>query len=142
MQEKWTRWEPTGNLSTKYYVQSISDTFSAGFKIKLIDYHHPEKKVLIAWPGSVYAYRQTYESFTLLTLNDLIEQYGKNFTDWTFFKIENSEYLKWISKQSYEITDSLNFTHFCIYSTEEMVDILSSIEPEVSIISHERENLE
>jgi|ERR1700733_3048098 len=134
MHEKWTRWEPIKNLSKHYYVKSISDTFSGGLKIKLIDDRDPEKKVLVSWPNSVDAYRKTYETFTLLTLSNIDKQYGENFKGWTFFKIENSEYLKWISEQSCKITDSFNLKHFCIYSTEEMVDVLSCVEPEVSII--------
>lgn len=133
MQEKWIRWEPIKNLSNQYYVQSISDTFSGGFKIKLIDDKNPKKKILVSWPDSVFAYRKTYETFTILTLGKIDEQYGKDFRDWAFFKVENSEYLRWLSEQSCGITDSLNFTHFCIYSTEEMVDIVVGYEP---IVTH------
>lgn len=134
MQEKWSRWEPINNLSKKYYVESITDSITDGFKIILINDQNPEKKVLLSWPNTVYAYRSTYESFTLLTLHNLSENYGTEFYDWTFFKIENSEYLKWISEQSYEITESLNFIHFCIYGTESMVEILDNSEPTVTLI--------
>ena len=134
MQEQWSKWEPITNLSKKYYVESISESIADGFKIILIDDKNPEKKVLISWPNSVDAYRSTYESFTLLTLHKLDERYGKQFYDWTFFKIENSEYLNWVSEQSYGITESLNFKHFCIYGTESMVDIIANYEPEVSLI--------
>lgn len=58
MKEKWTRWEPIENLSKQYYAESISDTFSKGFEIKLIDHLDTNKKILVSWPDSVYAYRK------------------------------------------------------------------------------------
>ena len=134
MQEKWIRWEPTSRLSAKYYVESIVD-IDEGFKIILYDCKHSEKKTMILFPDSVDAYRRTDESFTLSTLHSLKENYGINFFgDWSFFKIENSEYLDWIKKQSFSISESLNFQHFCILASDFMIDIITNYEPEVSHI--------
>ncbi len=136
MKEKWIKWNPINKLSNQYYVESISDNFSEDLKIILIDDDNPQNKVLITWANSVYAYRKTYETFTILTLNNLDAEYGTVFRNWSFFKIENSKYLKWLSEQSCGITDSLNLVHFCIYSTEEMFEVIANYEPNISLIEN------
>jgi len=134
MLEKWTRWEPINNLSKKYYVELITDDYY-GFKILLSDAKNADKKVEILFRDSVDIYRRTNETFVLLTLKSLNDTYGIDFYgNWSFFKIENSEYLDWIKKQSYEISESLNFKHFCILGADDMIDVIANYEPKVSHI--------
>jgi len=140
MQEQWTRWEPIAGLSQKYYIESISDTIE-GFKILLFDANDREKKILVSFPNSVDAYRSTDESYILLTVSNLDKVYGDKFYgEWTFFKIKNSEYLKWISVQSYSSSDFFNFTHFCFLATDSVVDVVTNYEPVVTHISGKSEN--
>jgi hypothetical protein len=94
MKEKWIKWNPINKLSNQYYVESISDNFSEDLKIILIDDDNPQNKVLITWANSVYAYRKTYETFTILTLNNLDAEYGTVFRNWSFFKIEKFKIFK------------------------------------------------
>lgn len=134
MQEHWTRWEPISNLSKKYYIESISDSME-GFKVLLFEAENPEKKVLVSFSDSVEAFRSTNESYTFLTIDSLAEKYGsKFFSEWTFFKIENSKYLQWISEQSYGISESYNLIHFCLVATDSIVDIIDTGEPKVTLL--------
>jgi hypothetical protein len=129
MQEKWIRWEPAANLSTNYYTKSIIDT-PEGFKVNLFD--NSGKKILVSFPNSVFAYRSTDESFIYDTLDFLEKNYSKTFyTDWSFFKIENSEYLEWLKKQSGEMYEVYNLKHFCIFTINCMIDIANDSGPEI-----------
>lgn len=133
MQEKWSRWEPIAGLSTNYYSESILDTAEDGFKIHIFD--HTGKKVLISFSNSVEAYRSTDDSFTYETLDFLNNNYGPEFyNNWTFFKIENSEYLEWLKKQSGGTFEMYSLKHFCIFTINAMIDIAVSYEPDVSHI--------
>lgn len=137
MQEQWMRWEPVKGLSSNYYVDYILDG-KDGFKIVLVDYIDDKKKMMIIFDKSVYAYKSTEESFRQQTLDMLAEQYGgKFYQEWAFFKVQNSSYLKWLSKQSYGITDSLPFMHFSILTVDSFIDIVDSYEPKIEFIDNE-----
>ena len=99
MTEQWIRWEPISGLADKYEIESISDTFDR-FTVILSDLKDEEKKVKVTFEGSVDAYRAVNESFRLKTFSELHEKYGVDFYGWwTFFKVADSEYLKWLSEQ-------------------------------------------
>lgn len=133
MQEKWIRWEPIIGLSKKYHSKLISNSHSRGFVIKLAN--EIDKKISIKFPGSVISYRITNESYIFDTLTFLESHYDKNFyAEWTFFKIENSEYLEWIKKQSYGAYDDLKLKHLCILADDLRFDFITSYEPEVKYI--------
>lgn len=135
MHEIWNRWEPVNNLAKKYYIESITERIDDKFKILLSDAEDEKKKVLISFPHGVDAHRNTNESYILSTLTSLKTHYGTEFySDWTFFKVENSEYLKWISEQSYGIYEDCKFTHFCILAVDSMVDIITNYEPTVTFL--------
>jgi hypothetical protein len=135
MQEAWNRWEPVNNLAKKYSIESITESIADKFKVILIDSDNKSKKVLIAFADGIDAHRSTNESYVLSTLTYLKSRYGSDFyTEWTFFKIENSNYLKWMSEQSYGITQDCHFTHFCILSSDSMLDIIAPYEPKITLI--------
>lgn len=135
LKEKWTRWEPINNLDEKYYVETIIDN-SDGFKIVLSSAKDFERKIQIHFKDSVKAYRRTNETFSLQTVHFLDENYEEDFYGkWSFFKVANSEYLEWLNKQSFGISETFNFTHFCILGSDDMIDIAANYEPEVSHIA-------
>jgi len=69
---------------------------------------------------------------------DLKNTYGGDFYgNWTFFKVENSSYLKWLSEQSCTVTDHLNLQHICCITEDSILDIATSYEPEISLIESE-----
>jgi hypothetical protein len=134
MNEQWVKWEPIKGLSAKYYVESISDGIEE-FKIVLVEAYNKKNKVQITIPDSIYAYRSTYESFRLDTLYSIDKQYETKFySEWTFFKVTNSSYLKWLSEQSYEITDNLHLIHFSILALDSVVDFVDVCDPKVELI--------
>ena len=134
MIEKWIKWEPVEGLYSTYYVDILVDS-KKEFKIILSEEKNPQKKIQIIFENSVYAYRNTYESFRQNTIHILKKQYGESFyINWTFFKITNSSYLSWLAEQSYGITDEINLTHFSIIAANEIIDIVAGYEPTIKSI--------
>jgi hypothetical protein len=65
-------------------------------------------------------------------LNYIDEKYGTEFySQWTLFKVTNSEYLEWISNQSFDIAESENLTHFAIVVVDSIIDIIAAYEPKI-----------
>ncbi|MBM7615098.1 hypothetical protein JOC73_001660 [Alkaliphilus hydrothermalis] len=134
MSEQWVEWKPVDGLSQKYYIESISDVLD-GFRIVLSDADKEENKVNVIFENSVHAYRSTDESFRQSTINILDEAYGTQFySEWTFFKVVNSEYMKWLSVQSYNIIDSESLIHFSFFAVDSIVDVIAAYEPKVELL--------
>ena len=136
MQEKWSQWKPLENVANEYYIKSITIT-GKEFVILLEDARTDSPQVSISYPTFINNFRSNEEAFRLLTISYLKEKYGvKFYSEWTFFKIENSQYLKWISEQSYGISDGCKLNHFCILTDDEFFDFVSSSEPKVEFINN------
>lgn len=129
MKEQWTRWE-LPRVSKNYYCQSLIDTPSDGFQISLFDDNN--NKIIISFTSSVDAYRTTDENFVFNTLEYLEKKYGKEFySTWSFFKIENSEYLEWLKKESGGTFEIYQLKHYCIWTINCRIDVISNYEPEI-----------
>jgi len=132
--ERWSRWLPLNNLAKNYYLDSISDDIQE-LKFVLSEANNEKRKLHITFDNSVYSYRTNYETFRLKLIYNLDKLYGSEFfINWPLFKIHNSEYLQWFSKQSHGKIDSLPLTHFAILSVESFIDILAEREPKVELI--------
>lgn len=136
--EQWHKWKPIEGLAKEYYIESIVDTID-GLKIVLFDAQDKKRKLFIIFHNSVDSYKRTDESFTGKTIYTLYQNYGKQFyKDWTFFKVENSEYLQWLSEQSDGFSTYRGLVHFVILAMDSMLDIVVDYEPEVKH-SYERD---
>ncbi len=129
MKEEWTRWLPIEKMGGKYYVDEIKDNMIE-FKVIFCNSVEEDKKVSIIFDKWVLAYRSTYESIRQKTINSLYEKYGIDFfSECTFFKVRNSEYIEWVSEQSYGVFDSEELIHFSFVAADSIVDIVASYEP-------------
>jgi len=133
MQEKWIRWEAANIAAKKYHIESITETIEEKFKVKLSDTANKEI-IYVSFPEGIDAYRNTTESYTLGIIHYLEKNYNKDFyTQWIFFKIENSEYLKWLSEKSHGISDDYQLMHFCILALDSIIDIACTSYPVISV---------
>lgn len=134
MAEQWVRWRPIEGLSSKYYIELIEDNFN-GFKIVLSDANDEKNKINVIFESSVHAYRSTDESFRQSTINIINEVYGIQFySEWTFFKVVDSEYIQWLSAQSYSIAESEPLIHFSFLAVDSIVDVIAAYEPKIELL--------
>jgi len=134
MQEEWTRWKPIPGLAADYYIESVIDTIDK-FEIKLSSSQEGVKGLLITFEGSIHAYRNTEERYRLLTFKELSEKYDVDFyANWTLFKIINSSYLQWLLEQSHGISECFKLQHFCIFTSDFILDIADPSEPTVKFV--------
>lgn len=111
-----------------------------GFKIILANSTGNSAKVLITFENGVNAFRNSDETFRLSTIGYLNKNYGGQFyAKWTFFKVESSEYLKWLSEQSGGISDYYGVTQYSIITDDEILDVVCTYEPKVTFISQNTE---
>ncbi|WP_027092746.1 hypothetical protein [Cohnella thermotolerans] len=132
MTEKWIRWIPNNEISLKYYIESITDNIE-GLRIRLSNANNESDRIEVVFENSVHAYRSTDESYMQNVINKLDEQYGSKFyQENTFFKVENSEYIHWLSLQSYGIAKSEPLEHFSFLGVDSVIDVIAAYEPEIN----------
>lgn len=130
MSEQWTRWEPIEGLLSTYDIDAVFDT-SEGLKVIL---ECSQKKVAVFFKNGAASYIKTDETLRYKKIIELSEKYDGNFyANWTFFKVKNSEYLKWLEEQSCTISQGYDLQHFCFMTDDSILDVATSGEP---IVEH------
>jgi hypothetical protein len=129
-QEKIIKWEPIQDLSKEYYIELITDDLNI-FCINMLEVKNPKNGIKVIFKDSVEAYRSTDESFRSKLFFDLDKICENDVDSWTFFKVINSEYLKWLSSQSYGWIDSFNCIHFLFITYDFVLDVVANCEPEI-----------
>lgn len=130
--EQWTRWEFAPDIAGKYDIESLISNID-GLFIRLYSSDNT-RKIELAFTPCADAYRQTNESFMFNLPGELDIKYGGDFfAHWTFFKVENSEYLLWLSKQSQGYSTEFDFVHFCLLGEDSVIDIIARREPHIKI---------
>ena len=130
----WTRWEPVEGLAMKYYIDSVSDAKN-GFEI-IFSKPNDKNKVRVLFQDNIDSYIKTDESYRLSVIHELGKKYGKNFYGyWTFFKVENSGYLQWLSEQSYGLSNYRPLLHFSFVTADSILDVIAAYEPVIEIVN-------
>ncbi len=74
------------------------------------------------------------EGSLIKTWEFLNDHYGVDYYDrWPFFKVKGSEYLNWFIKQSSGIYDPEEVEHYVFKTPNDIVEVLSTFEPDVII---------
>jgi hypothetical protein len=135
MAEQWVRWEPIKGLSNKYFIEYLSADYER-LDLILSDAYKIKNNVRIVYAFYPGLHQRVNKKFKEQRLELLHARYGKEFFDtWTFFKVNNSEYSKWLSEQSDTISDSYQLRHFAFVCANSIVDVFSSYEPEITELS-------
>jgi hypothetical protein len=82
-------------------------------------------KVVFDW---VHSFRLTDEG-DLLKMQE--EQNGEMLTG--IYTVNKSIYLKWFTEQSVGIHDGESITHYLIITSDDVIDVLSSVSPLISV---------
>ena len=140
-QEKIYAWKPIEGLEDSTFT-IYSATFDLnGLKIILYKDSNPKKNIFINF-SDIEAYRITEECSSMHLLEGPVIPYEgyispkeekKQFA-WSFFKVENSEYLKWASQQCNALSKDLKLIHYAIWDELWAIDVLSSAEPDVEFV--------
>jgi hypothetical protein len=126
MSEQWIKLEPLPGLARCYDIDHI---FYNGAELSIVLSKADDNKgtrVRVTFTGPVESYRNTYETFRV--------SISKLYQGGTFFKIENSEYIKWLSEQSCGIDSNFQFIHVVIATDDKVVDIIAKQEPQVEFV--------
>lgn len=118
---------PEGEFVVTSFVQDIE-----GVKIVLEDDRHTVK---ILFDGIPVLLRNTIEGMRMRTWGEVQSKYqDKNFfRDNFLYKVENSGLINWCVEESCGFYESNQLIHFCIVTSEEMIDIISTFEPIVEV---------
>ena len=134
MPEQWIQWKPIAKLASKYQTEAILDKIGK-FTIILSDINDNNKKTHIIFEESVDIYRVTQNQFRQHTLHELTEKYESHFwKDWTFFKVKNSSYIQWLSKETI-FTEYIPFIHFSFITSNFLIEVIDPCEPKIEVIT-------
>ncbi len=132
--EEWTRWEPVAGIHERFFIENFQMSYN-GIHIKLCS-ENENKKIEILFFNGADAYRCTNESWCFDIFAVLKKKHGANFyADWSFFKIENSNYVQSLSATSAGVSEHTSFYHFCIVGNDEVIDVLATYQPQVRILA-------
>lgn len=139
MQEQWLRWEPSLKVANSYIFEKISEKAerSEKFNIELIDNLLQNKKLKIKFKDGVLAYRLVKNEFRQQTLIQLQSLYDAEYLNWPFFKVQNSTYIEWLTKQACNIYPPEDFVHYVFLTKNYTLDVIDSSGPEQCFFAEE-----
>lgn len=136
LQEEWVKWSPLENLNFKLYIEKLIDD-KTGLQL-FLQTKDMKQTIKVSFENHVLSYRNTDEGGRLKTLRLLSEKYENGFyAEWTLFKVINSNYVAWFNQESHNIYSNLGIEHYVFLTCDDVVDVLSSYEPQVTIIEDE-----
>ena len=131
MQENWIKWNP-GNVPEGEFI--VTDYIQNKDGTKLI-LDNENSVVEIFFDGIAPIVRSSVEGIRMRTWGDVQQKYNDKFffRRWFLYKVENSNLSKWAEDESCGFYVSSQLTHYCIVTSEEIIDILSSFEPTITV---------
>ena len=103
-------------VNSRYSSGALKITLSSTQENKM-----DEIQIVFDW---VHSFRITDEGDLLKLQDDLS---GQMLTG--FYVVEGSEYLSWFNNQSYNIHNNDNIVHYLIVTSDDAIDVLSSVKP-------------
>ena len=136
IQEQWEKWEPAPGLAQRYDMLVCCDDYRIGFKVVLCNPKNQHEQVHLLWKNSVECYTSSNETQVYVKFSELVRRHEKHlFRDWTFFKVNNSEYLRRLSISSGTLSDIYNLEHYAIATEETILDIIGGGNPHVEFVN-------
>ncbi|HHY71641.1 MAG TPA: hypothetical protein GX497_00130 [Bacillus bacterium] len=130
--EHWERWIPINGLPSKLYNDTFIDN-KEGIILEFSD-EKDKSKIVVKFEEGVLSYRNTDEGSLLKKLNYLDQQYGTDFySEWTLFKVKNSEYIKWFLEESSGIYEPNQLEHYVFLTPNDVIEILTTYTPSIVI---------
>lgn len=132
MIEQWSKWEPDNKLPDKVYLKRLIDDKNG----VLLEFTSTDETtiIIVSFGESVVSFRNSDEARRLRTIQFLDKTYGKDFyARWSFFKVNKSSYVKWLNQETDDIYAEYNVEHYVFLAADDIVDVLSTYPPNVSV---------
>lgn len=111
------KFEKISDIGSEFiYLEKITDLLDE-IEITLGNKFYKTHKILFK---NVISYRSSYE----VARSKLFYENVCSAKNGVFYKVSNSQYVDWISLQSNGIYNKSNLVHFCIVTTEYIIDII------------------
>ena len=131
--EQWYRWDPVFGVKGNYYVQKILDEDGA-FKF-ILNNKEQNQIVEVAFPQTIAAIRIADEGVVFMLFDRLSSKYGEDFyANWAFFKVENSDCLRWLSGGTAGFSEKYELTHYVIKGLDLVIDVVTRHAPIVRLV--------
>lgn len=131
MNEKWEKWHPVEGLPEKVDLPNLCFDKN-GLRLEMVGVDHYER--IIFQYESTLSFRLTDEGRRLRLLSYLNDNYGKDFLGkWSFFKIMDSPYVRWLNEETYGIYEQYEVEHHAFLTTNEVVEVISATMPIIII---------
>lgn len=130
--ENWIKWQPKGMGGLyAYFTIPEHDENGINFIVQCA-----EGAVKISFDGNIPFYVFSDEGLRTASYAPVQQQHNDRhyFNKWFLYKIENSDLLKWIGLESCGFIAGRYEKHFCIVTEDDVVDILSSVDPRLEFI--------
>ncbi|MDH6366684.1 MULTISPECIES: hypothetical protein [unclassified Breznakia] len=130
--EKWIKWSPVSIEKGSYVV----DELVQNTKHTKIVLRKEEMLVEILFNGIVLGLRNVDEGQRINTImaNQKLQNDRYYFSDWPFYKVENSSFASWLEKESCGIYTVDEIIHIVIVTIDDVIDILTTYEPDIKVI--------
>lgn len=131
MEENWIKWNPLNLPEGEYVVTKFLQNID-GTEITLTD---DANKISILFDGNILLARTSDEGIRMRTWAPVQQKYDNKyfFRNWFLYKVENSKLAKWAEEESCGFYVSEKILHFCVVTGEDIIDVLSTFEPNLFI---------
>ena len=132
IKEEWIPWNPTGIPEGDYVVTDFIQD-EKGTKILIYD---ATTNVEVFFDGLPFLMRIAIEGIRIRTWGEAMENANNKsiFTNWFLFIVNNSRFTKWALEEGCGLYDMYDLTHYCIVTSQEVIDILATFQPSIRII--------
>lgn len=130
--EEWVKFDPQNITGTFYACYTEITKEEDAMKFTVIC----EKHIIeILFYGLTPIYMWSDEGMRMATYMPIQEEKHdkKYFQKWFLYKVYNSDFMSWALKESCGFYQENELLHFCIITENDVVDILSTTEPEIVI---------
>lgn len=131
MEENWIKWNPLNLPEGDYVVTKFLQNID-GTEITLSD---DSNNISILFDGVTPLVRTSIEGIRMRTWGEVQQKYNNKyfFRNWFLYKVENSKFAKWAEEESCGFYVSEKLLHFCVVTGEDIIDVLSTFEPDIFI---------
>ncbi|WP_214759617.1 hypothetical protein [Exiguobacterium sp. s129] len=129
---EWEKWIPLESIPARLYKESLIDD---GDSLRIILSDETEgQKYSFLFDCLVLSYRNSDEGSRIRMLEHLDKHYAHlEYGNWTLFKVKNSSYLEWFTRESLKRYESIvEMEHYVFLTSNDVIEVLSVDAPTIT----------